>query len=145
MLPGRAQGRRCATLGNAQSGEIRDKIGGRREREIAIELQTVGGNGNGRRFPHFRNHAAVNGGTSRLASLEPRASAVVYSSAPSGAAGISRLSVPKLAIRANAPPDARGQRTRTALLPITSNPALLGSTLLMRGKISFRRSARSSR
>src|SRR6266403_1524224 len=130
---------------NAQRCQIRDQVRGLRKREVAIELQTIGGNGNARCFLHFRNHAVVSGGTSRLPSLEPRAAAVVYSSAPSGASGISSLSALKLAIRSNAPPEASGQQARTALLPITSNFDLPGSTSLMRGAISFRRSARSWR
>ena len=62
---------------NAQRCEVRDQVGGLRERKVPIELQTIGDNGNARRFLHFRNHAVVSGGTSRLPCLEPRASAVV--------------------------------------------------------------------
>src|SRR6266446_1443767 len=141
----RAQVRRCIAMINAQRCEVWDQVGGLREGEVTIELQTIGGDGNGRCFPHFKNHAVVNGCMSRLPSFEPGVPAVVYSRSPSGALGTWTLSPLKLAISVNAPPDAKGQRTRTPLLPSSSNFDLPGSSSLMRGTISFRRSARSSR
>src|ERR1700739_80154 len=141
----RAQVRRCIAMSNAQRSEVWDQAGGLLEGEVAIELQTIGGDGNGRCFPHFKNHAVVNGCMSRLPSFEPRVPAVVFSRSPSGTLGTWTLSPLKLAISVNAPRDAKGQRTRTALRPSISNFDSPGSTSLMRGTICFRRSARSSR
>src|SRR6266478_2002310 len=67
----RAQVRRCIAMSNAQRCEVWDQVGGLREGEVTIELQTIGGDGNGRCFPHFKNHAVVNGCMSRLPSFEP--------------------------------------------------------------------------
>src|SRR5260370_36622657 len=78
----RAQVRRCIAMSNAQRCEVWDQVGGLREGEVTIELQTIGGDGTGRCFPHFKNHAVGNGAMSGLPCFPPRGPARGYARTP---------------------------------------------------------------